>query len=183
MRRFVAVTALVLGLAACGGDDDDGAAVDEASDVTDAASTEAPADTDATADSEAPEGTDAPEFEGDADSEFCELARRVEDSEFLEGDDPEQLREEYQDVSEAFDQLRDTAPDEIRDDIQLLGDQLDEFIAVLDEYDFSFTALAEAAADNPELAASLDAVSSPEFEEASDRVDTYVTDVCGISTE
>ena len=171
MKRAVLVLlALVMALAACGGDDD-------------ATSTDAPAS------SVAPGGGDRGGGGGGADdgagkgdiepgsgesTEFCRFANEVDQSQDDFGLDPEGLEETFQETLDALDQARDLAPDEIRDDINMLADAFEDFVELLAEYEYDFLALGTEAADDPRMVA----FESEELSAASDRVNAF----CGFDS-
>ena len=165
MRRSAVILvplALVLGVAACGDDDDSGG---------DAASEDAASDDTASDD----ESSDDDSSGGDSDSEWCQLARDVQAQDDLFGDvdftDPEAMRSAFEEATDVLEDAADAAPEEIQDDVNTSLDAFREYIDVLEEADYDFTQIDTAAFD--EIGA--------EAEEAGARIDAYNERVCGIT--
>jgi len=162
LAPLLAVSSLFLFAAACGGDDDS----------SDEASSE-----EATDDTEADESESDDGDASSADSEWCDLARDIEErndaldeAQTLER---EQLREAYDDFVSALDDVRDDAPDEIREDVEVAADAAREFFDALDDVDFNILDL--------DLE-SLEEVTT-DLEAASDRIQEYNERVCGIPAD
>jgi hypothetical protein len=197
---------------ACGDDDDDSnasgaAAADEAVEDSSAADDDAGTDTsaagddagtegstdgdeastDESTDESADDGASDEEFSGDDSGDFCDFMADAQDQVELEVFDGsvsgDELRDQFGEARDALDSAVDRAPDEIRGDVETLADvfvQLDDLLA---EFDYDFSQLAAQATEDPEAFAEFEAIASDErFNEASERVDAYLTDVCGIDT-
>jgi hypothetical protein len=173
--------AFTVSLAACGGDDSSSAS-DEGSDSTEApaASSDAP-DSSAGGD-ESAATTGAPDFSGDGGGEFCSQAQGFDEvfgDEAFQSNDPADLEDQFNASQEALAQLEESAPDEIKADVAILADAIGGLIEVFAAADYDFTQLAS----DPEAIAQLEAFSSAEITDASTRVEAYLTEVCGISTD
>lgn len=175
---------LVGGLAACGGGDDDAAAVPTTAPATTAPATTAavtattePVATTTVAGS-APTGTSPgttePTFTGDPDSEFCGVAREMDevvtdpenpfDATFYEG--------MITTMRSLYDELLDAAPDEIVADLVVEIDAFEAMGAVFADVDYQFL--------DVELGLIPD---SPEIDGAKARVDAYLDQVCAIARD
>ncbi len=197
-RAAVLAVGALLALSACGGDDSDevssGGAVESLpSDATDsgAAATDAPSGTDAT-------GNTAGDIELDGD--FCsataQMMERFDDMETSTSEDPiAGLSEAFATLGEmagSLDELKETAPDELKDDVTTLSDAFASFQENLPELQ-QLSEDMEAAGSDPaklqdvmtkyqDLMTTLDmsALDSAEVQEAGDNISTYVSDVCGL---
>lgn len=126
--------------------------------------------------------------DGSADSgDFCGLAdsfSNFEDSTaevFSNGGaDSEELRETWEMVSASFRDFRDAAPPEIEKDVATLTDIVDELTAILEEVDYSITTLITRAATDPSITERLEAFEGDDVEQATARVEKYVSDECGV---
>jgi hypothetical protein len=173
--------AFTISLAACGGDDGDSSASDEGSE-----STEAPAASSETPDSsaggdESAATTAAPDFSGEGGDEFCGEAQgfnEVFSGEAFQSDDPANLEEQFNASQQALEQLEESAPDEIKEDVGIIADALAGLIDVFASANYDFTQLAQ----DPEAIAQLEAFNSQEITDASTRVEAYLTEVCGIDS-
>ncbi len=156
-KTLIVLASLTVALGACSSSDGD-----DASSNTDASSADASDTTDDTAEGDG-EATDS-DAGADPDNEFCQK--------FTELDSLENQPETQEETISAFDDLIDAAPDEIRDDLETVRDAL----AGLEDFDD-----AEA---NPEAAQEfLEVLSQPEIVEASENLEAYTVDVCGIESE
>ncbi len=170
--------AFTVSLAACGGDDSDSSAPDEGSDSTEAA---AAPDSSAGGD-ESAASTGAPDFSGEGGGEFCSQAQGFDEvfgDEAFQSNDPADLEDQFNASQQALADLENSAPDEIKEDVGVIADALAGLIEVFEAANYDFTALAQ----DPEAIAQLEAFSSSEITDASTRVEAYLTEVCGISTE
>jgi ABC-type glycerol-3-phosphate transport system substrate-binding protein len=195
---LLAVAALVL--AACGGDDGDEAA--EEATTTVAADDEAPTTTEGAAeptttteDAAEPtttedDGTPAGGI-GDVDfaqfDDICELAdagEAVGATAFDEVDPtltaPEDLEAVFTAADDFIARAAEIAPDEIADDFQVVSEAFGGLIDVLAEFDYDFFALALQAENDPELISQLEALDDPRLQEATDDIDAYFREECGI---
>jgi hypothetical protein len=172
MRRSAVILvplALVLGVAACGDDDDNGG--DAASE--DASSEDAATDDTASED----ESSDDDSSGGDSDSEWCQLARDVQAQDDLFSDvdftDPEAMRTAFENATEVLEDAADSAPEEIQDDVNTSLDAFRQYIEVLEEANFDITQIDTASFD--EIGA--------DAEEAGARIDAYNERVCGLADD
>lgn len=174
-RSAALALAAVLALGACGGGDDDSSS--DAPSATTAAVAEAPDET--TAVTEAPAATEAPDPEpvsGDSGSEWCDGIRSGEDSGIgvdLFGATPEEIEAQFRQNVEAVERWESVAPPEIEDDVNLFADAFRTFVRLGEEADWDILAMAE----NPEFETAFD---DPALDAASDRIDAYSRDVCGV---
>lgn len=151
----------------------------ETEEATDAAATEdaTEAPTEAAATEEA---TDEPSFEGDGDSDWCRFATEIGstedelDAEEFDFTDPDALRETYGRFRDQIEGARDAVPDEIEDDFALVAESFVAFDDALAAVDYNFLAL-----DQTVLAE----FDTAELAEASNNIDLYNEQVCGIPAD
>jgi hypothetical protein len=154
-------------LAACGSDDD----------TTTIPTTNTATDTDASdADSDAPaDDTDpAPAQPGEgSSSEYCRLFRTFEEEDPFENldDDSGSLREGFSEAQRVLEDIQGIAPAEIRGDFATIAEGFKQLNEALAAVDYNFFALDESA---------LEGFDDERFEEASERIDEYNEQVCGI---
>jgi hypothetical protein len=164
VKRTLGLLAVpVLLLAACGGDDDDaGSAADTSTAVTA---------------SESSDDSDDDDGGTDADSAWCGLATEIEetnsDLESMDFTDPESVEATYQRFVDQLQDVRDQAPDAIREDVEQLADFSQQFFDALADVDFNFVDVDLAAIEEM----------SDEMEAASNRIQQYNEDVCGIESD
>ena len=177
---LLVAAAFVVGLAACGGDDGGSAAVGP--DATSSSSgSEAPAASSDTGGGGSAGTTAVPDFSGSGSQEFCGQAKDFEGvfgGESFTNTDPASLKDDYAKAQNALDDLADNAPDEIKADVQTLSGALKTLIDVFESVDYDFTKLAQ----DPTAAAKLQEFDTQELQDASARVEAYLTQVCGIDT-
>jgi hypothetical protein len=159
----------MLAATACGSGDD------SADTPTTAAS--AAADDDATTTSGTATTTTTPEpVSGDSDSEYCERVRSEEDSPLdisFFGLTPEELQVQFERNLEIFAEWPAIAPEEIKDDAEVVFDFYEQFVERGNEMGWSL----EAMADDEAFNALFD---SPELDAATTNLDNYTRDVCGV---
>jgi hypothetical protein len=84
--------------------------------------------------------------------------------------------------AEDFQQLADNAPGEIKDDMQVLADVLQEFFAALEDLEVDFSNPASFANLSAEDLAELEELSTrfdtPEIQAASERIEAYFNELC-----
>jgi len=167
---MVAVLALAGG--ACGGDDD-GDAADDASDTSDTSDTSDVAGNDEEdADSSGDDGSDS------GTNEWCTLMESADTPELdsLDITDPDSVENAFQEVVNLMDDAADSAPDEIEDDVQILVDQFKSFFDELEDADFNFSELDQAALENPEADAASARIDEFCGFDDTDDTDTATTD-------
>lgn len=113
---------------------------------------------------------------GDGDLEaFCDFAQEQADlDQAVNGGEvnifePDAFREAFEELFELTERALDVAPEEIRDDFELVRDQLTDVRDLLEEADYDLTAV-----DQDALA------ESTEQEAASDRIEAFIEEECGI---
>ena len=118
-----------------------------------------------------------------SDKEFCGMIQDYKDkadsfdSAFTQ-DDPKAVEEAFTTMQGVLHDLEKAAPADVKKDLDTMVTVIDRMIAIFDKYDWDFTKLAMAP-EFEELSADLD---SEEMSAASDRLDTYSKDTCGIDT-
>lgn len=195
LRVLLAALLAVALLGACGGDDDDGGDLAQTTTSTDAeagagdeSTTSEPTEdttedttdtsTDDTTDTSTDDTTD-PSFEGDADSEWCGYYRTLDEMPDLFGSEastPEEVEEQFGEAQLVADQLVDAAPDEIAEQTAAVAGAFEALGEVLARYDWDFARFSQEG--TPEEFAVFE---DPELEAASDDLEAYATQVCGIS--
>lgn len=108
---------------------------------------------------------------------FCRLASSDEMEAFddLEDFDPTQADDMAQ-LDRALDQLTDSAPPEIEDDVRVVAEGLRELVEVLSDIDMDDP---DALAELSERAEELEGMQA-EMERATENVDRYLEEECGI---
>jgi len=166
--------ALVFTLAACG--DDSGSS----SSASQAPAASSAGDTSGSGGGSA--GTTAvPNFSGSGSSAFCGQAKELQGvfgGQSFTNTDPSSLKSDYENAQKALKELESKAPDEIKADVKTLNDALGTLMDVFASVDYDVTKLAT----DPEAAAKLQSFDSQELQDASARVEAYLTQVCGIDT-
>jgi hypothetical protein len=194
MKLTVLATATVLSvavLAACGGDNKSvttstasgaGAATTTAS----GSATTSRSSSATTGGSGSDADTTAPSFSGDSNNKFCQTARDLENSDLgssLSGD-TSNLKEDLQKIHGAFDDLKSSAPSEIKDDVATLASAFDKLDAFWAQYDYDQAKLTAAATKDPALVEqATSAIADPAFTTAAGRITAYASQVCGISDD
>lgn len=124
-----------------------------------------------------PDDDDDDEQVGFSDSPYCQAAFALaeDDSSIPFGGTPEELQAYYDDVIAALVELHDLAPDELKPDIDVIGEGISTIYVLLESFGFDMDAAFddfEALVDDPDFFEPMDA--------ASMRLETYDADVCGI---
>lgn len=183
-KLLVLLMALALFAGACGDDDDGSSPFQAAQDAADddGSNDDGSGDDGSNDDGSNDDGSgdDGP-MSGDADSEWCRLARDVEAESILgAGNDdvftsgPDAIEEALQTTLDFADDAEDLAPDEIADDVETIFDGLRRFDEVLAEADYNFLQVDTA---------DLEVLNDPAFSEAGERIQRYNRDVCGIESD
>ena len=175
-RRLLPAVALMsaLFLGACGGGDDDavGNLTTDKEDTTSTGSSTG-GDTD---------------FSGKGSGDFCKYAKEVEadgafgDS-FMESTDAKTMKDDLKKAQDIYGKAVSKAPSEIKADMQTMQKALKSLSDLMGTYNFDMTKMTEAMVKDPKLAEKFEAFSSAEFEAASERVDAYFSQVCGINMD
>ncbi len=178
---LLAVSAVaILTLSACGSDSDSSAADTT---VAEGATDVATDSTDGGDETDTSVAVDT-EFSGDDSDTFCALAVQFDENdpttELFTSDDPEQLKVDWATAEDLISSLTAEAPAEIKPDFEILTAGFQQVGDLYEKYDWDFQALGEAASTDPDVAALAD---TAEADAASDRVDAYLQQVCGIDTE
>jgi hypothetical protein len=171
--RFGALSLLVLlALAACGS----GGSVSAVPQSSPATSAE-PADSGSAAPPDSV--TVDTSFTGEGSEEVCRYARELEESGALSGSDLS--KEKFDQFEEAIGKMLDKAPDEIKGDLQKLGDAVSALRPIYEKYDYDEEKIAGAITTDPDITKAFESISAPDIEAAGTRVDAYFEQVCGIS--
>jgi hypothetical protein len=104
--------------------------------------------------------------------EWCDLARDLESNTLfdeIDVDDPESVESAYRGVVDILDDAADSAPDEIKADVETVLASTEELVEALEDVDFDFTAIDESVLGDLETV------------DASDRIEEYGERVCGIA--
>lgn len=116
-----------------------------------------------------------------SETDFCGMIQDYKDkadsfdSAFTQ-DDPKAVEEAFTTMQGVLQDLESAAPSEVKSDLETMVTTVDRMIAIFDKYEWDFTQLAMAP-EFEELSADLD---SEEMAMASDRLDAYSKDTCGI---
>jgi hypothetical protein len=203
MRRIAALAstavALTIVLGACGGDDSGSlnAAKAKAAELDAAAkgstTTVKGGSTDTTTGDASTDTTDgkstattSANFSGKGSGDFCGFARDIEKNQNAligDGSNPTDMKKTLATINQVFDEAAKRAPNEIKADFKTLQAGFASMAQFYSKLGDDPKAFADAIAKDPEAAQkALGTLSSPEFEAASQRIDDYMTKVCGIKS-
>lgn len=119
------------------------------------------------------------EFSGKGSADFCKMATALSDNaalaEIFSERDPAQLESKWGDFITALKTVTSTAPAEIRPDLETLTGGFERLGAALADDGWDLTK----AQGDPAVQA---AMNTDEADAASERIDRYVTSVCGIGS-
>jgi hypothetical protein len=181
--RFAAVGLAMSGimaLAACGGDDSgddtdsttteatveagsDDTATDET--TTDETTADDPATEDTTSeDTTSDDSTETTFDTSDVDALSAEECRELYEKFVGLGFDPTSS-EDPEDPNAAFEAIEDAVPDDLKEDVQVLREGFETITEASEKYEGDFT--------NPEYLEALESLNSPEFAEASARLEAF----------
>ncbi len=176
-----ASTVAILLLAGCGGDNS------SSSVATNPATTTAGASATTSASGSNSSGSDSststPTFSGDANSEFCSLAKQISSSDLADEvtENAGDLKATFDQLQNALQQAHDKAPSEIKDDLATVQATFQTYAAFLAKYDYDFTKITQAATEDPSvLTQATQGLDSDAFTNASARINAYAQQVCGI---
>ncbi len=112
-------------------------------------------------------------FTGQGSAQFCNLARTYNERFTSVGGNPSpaQLRAVSREGQTAITQAVNTAPPEIKRDVEVLATTFSTLIAELEKVNFEVNRLQPSA---------LGALSAPEFTQATTRFQAYIKAVCGV---
>ncbi len=133
-------------------------------------------------DTEAEVDTD---FSGEGSGPFCDFIRELNSddpiSAAFDATDPAIAKAAWSDVVSTFDKLEGLAPDEVRNDVTTLAGIFDTMQQYFAGYDFDMEAASLAMENEPEMVA-LFSGEDTTAQDASDRLDAYGTEVCGLAS-
>jgi hypothetical protein len=192
MKLSILATATVLSvtvLAACGGDNKSVTAstASGAGAATTTASTSGSGSSATTSGSSSDAGsTTTPSFSGDSNNKFCQTARDLESSDIgnaISGEGGD-LKADLQKIHTAFDDLKNSAPSEIKDDVATLATAFDKLDSFWAKYDYDQAKLTAAATKDPALLEQATAaIGDPAFTTAAGRITAYAAQVCGLTDD
>ncbi len=185
---FAVFAALALFVAACGSDDGG----DETSQTSSVDGEEQTTTSTDEADTPTTEGDEEGESDQDASGlptladieaidDFCAIWSMGEgSSEFgdLAATSPEQVQQTAQVLNALLVQGVATAPAEIKDDFSAMASSVQDFYAILADYEYDFTAIGQASANDPELAARMEAIYSTELDTHTTNIEAWVAANC-----
>jgi hypothetical protein len=189
---LVAGAALVaLLLAGCGGDNSPSVAATTASGGSATTSGAGSATTSASGGATTTSGgssasTTAPSYSGNANSDFCNLAKDISSSDFANSlsDGNTNLKSTLDQLNDVIGKAKDTAPSEIKADVATLADAFKKYRDFFAQYDFDVAKLTAAAQKDPQvLQQATDLLSSSDIETADSHITAYAQQVCGISPD
>jgi hypothetical protein len=129
------------------------------------------------------DSTTAPSFSGDSNNKFCQTARDLENSDLggsLSGEGGD-LKGDLQKIRSAFDDLKNSAPSDIKSDVATLATAFDKLDAFYAKYDYDQAKLTAAATKDPAvLAEATSALTDADVATATSRITAYAAQVCGI---
>ncbi len=121
---------------------------------------------------------------GGSSGDFCTLARAFESAQagtddIFNGDaSSADVKKAFETVDKQINAMVNAAPAEIKKDTQTVQAGLRTFIDVMKSADYDLTKLFS----DPTVADKLAVLDSDEFQKASENIDTYLNDTCGINT-
>jgi hypothetical protein len=186
--RRILLTSFTLGclvaLAACGGSDSKTTSVADGSTKTTLASGSAAA-TAGGSTSDAATTTIA--FKGSGSGSLCDYGKDIESSSALTDafggkTDAKSLKDGFSKTLDVINTAVGKAPSEIKADLQTLQAGFKQIAAFYATYDYDVTKLTAAMQKDPSLVSKIDALNSDAYSAASDRVDAYFAQVCGIKS-
>jgi hypothetical protein len=130
--------------------------------------------------------TTAPSYSGNANSDFCNLAKDISSSDFANSlsDDNTNLKSTLDQLNDVIGKAKDTAPSEIKADVATLADAFKKYRDFFAQYDFDVAKLTAAAQKDPKvLQQATDMLSSSDIETADSHITAYAQQVCGISPD
>lgn len=110
----------------------------------------------------------------DFDGDFCSIAMQMELADPLQDLDFSDPEEFFTSAADLWSDIADVVPPELQGDAAIIQANLDDFLETGRQFDFDIT--------DPEFGAAMEQLDSAEMDAASERFDTYLSDVCGIDT-
>lgn len=124
-------------------------------------------------------------FTGDGSGEFCDMVRDLDANDPInsafDSTDPAVSKAAWDEVASSFDKLEGVAPDEIAEDVRTLGGVFDTMKTFFAGFDFDMVAAGTAMQQDPQMVA-LFSGEDPTAQNASDRLDAYGVQVCGLAS-
>ena len=112
-------------------------------------------------------------------SDLCDSAQELQDANVAT--DPTSLKQEdFEKFEDIVAELQDKAPAEIKADLDTFAEGFAKVKAIFAKYDYDAQKLTAAAATDTALQQQLQSLSGEEFTAASNRIDQYFQDTCGI---
>ena len=113
------------------------------------------------------------------DSDLCSYAKQLEET-----TNPDSFstmdKATFDKIDEIISNVQAKAPAEIKDDVATVAKNFQDVRAIFAQYDFDISKLTSAATADPALTEKLQSLNSDEFSAASQRVNTYLQEKCGI---
>lgn len=163
MKKLVTLLVTLALLGAACGSSDDGAANGSTS-------------TDSSSDNDLITTDDDGGSDNRSSEDFCEIAREFKESDPTGINDLSLFTGEFFEKSlTSIRRAVDAAPDAISDDLDFLADNIEKIADLLAKYDNKFL--------DPGLQAEMQDFDDAALDAASDRIDTYLEDVCGIEPD
>jgi hypothetical protein len=184
---LVAGAALVaLLLAGCGGDNSPSVSVTTATAAGGSATTSASGSATTASGGSSGATTTSPSYSGNANSDFCNLAKDLSSSDFANSlsDSNTDLKATLDKLNDAINSAKDKAPSEIKNDVATLATAFKQYRDFFAQYDFDVAKLTAAAQKDPKvLQQATDMLSSSDIETADAHITAYAQQVCGISPD
>jgi hypothetical protein len=112
-------------------------------------------------------------------SDLCTYAKQLEET-----TNPDSFsnmdKATFDKIDEIITNVQAKAPDEIKDDVATVAKNFQDVRAIFAQYDFDIAKLTSAATADSSLTDKLQSLNSDEFNAASQRVNTYLQEKCGI---
>jgi hypothetical protein len=186
---------LLIFLVACGGDDDDGGS-STSSDQPSASDSSAPSASDDQADDDADDADDSADSDSDGDSdgdadaatvlancpELVSMFGAFSAGAFVNPGAGGNLTDDLETVAQVFQNAADNAPSEIKADMQVLANAFTGFYTALDDLGVDFSNPATfatlSAEEQAEFQSAIEALDTPELQQASDNLDAWFSENC-----
>jgi len=130
-------------------------------------------------------GDDAKSGSGSSTADYCAKIAAYKaksdelDSVFTGTPDSAKIEEAFTTMQSMVSDLKSDAPAEIKQDVTTMSDAIDSVVKIFSQYDWDFVKLASA----PEFATLQQELAGADMTAASDRLEAFSTDTCGIEPE
>jgi hypothetical protein len=115
---------------------------------------------------------------GGSPDAFCDLARQYEEDFEDTGSatTPAEAKTQFEELMAAVERLVAEAPDEIAEDVELVGDEFQKYVDLLAKYDYDFSKVPDEEAEQIDI-------DDPDVTAASNRIESYFETECDIDSD